>query len=92
MQQYLYIILALALFGAAGFGWWYYTDFFAAETHPSEWWMLYLGLAVSGIAVLAEAGSIMTGFDLQNATLIARLTGAGLVLVAGFVFWHKFRL
>lgn len=92
MEQYLYIVLALALFGAAGFGWWYYTDFFAADDHPSEWWMLYLGLAVSGIAVLGEAVSIMTGFDLQNIVLIARLAGSGLVMVAGFVFWYKFRL
>lgn len=92
MQEYLYSILVVCLLGAAAFGYYYYRDFFAAEDHPSEWWLLYIGLVVTALAVGVEVLMVFFEYQLQNIILIGRLAGAGAILVAGFIFWHKFRL
>lgn len=92
MEQYIYGLLAVFLGAGAVFGHYYYRDFFASDENPAEWMMLYAGLGVSALTMIGYAVVEGTGLDLQNVLLIGRVLGAALVLVSGFVFWHKFRL
>lgn len=87
------------LIGFIGFGtatvlaYLFYRDFFASESPPAEWKILYTGLVSLALSMLFR--SLSEPFNarwMPDASSVLLLLGAALLMTSGFTLWYKFRL
>lgn len=89
------VLHAVAVFGFAGAGimaYLYYEQFFAVETPPLEWWLLFVGFGLFALSRLGRLFVVLNGDPAGLFLLVAELAGAGSCCVAGFMLWNKVRL